>query len=122
MNYQHREFRSRLRNAKRLRLYAQLVVSDHRAMSASLAEAESSSQRWEKEAKEGIEKVARAEVERDVARYEASIACMDVDAAGSGRKKVEFELARVQNALVVAEEARRKTRLAVWSLNESLCF
>ena len=33
---------------------------------------------------------------------------MDVDAAGNARAKVEFELARVQNALAVAEKARRK--------------
>ena len=33
---------------------------------------------------------------------------MDVDAAGSARAKVESELARVQNALAVSEEARRK--------------
>ena len=38
---------------------------------------------------------------------------MDAEAAGSARAKVEFELARVQNALDVAEEARRMTRLAV---------
>ena len=82
----------------RLWLYAQSTVSDHRALSASLVEAESSSQRWEKEAKEGIEKVARAEAERDAARHKASMACMDADAAGSAKEKVESELARVQNA------------------------
>ena len=101
-----------------MRLYAQSVVSDHRKLSASLVEAESSSWRWENEAKESVEKGARAEVERDAARHDASIACMDADAAGSARAKVEFELARVQNALAVAEEVRRKaedeaSRLAV---------
>ena len=99
------------------------------ALSASLAEAESSSHHWEKEAKEGVEKVARVEAEKDVARYEASMARMDVDAARSSKTQVESELARVQNALAVSEEARRKaeggrrkTRLAVWPPNESLCF
>ena len=33
---------------------------------------------------------------------------MDADAAGNARAKVESELARVQNALAVAEEARWK--------------
>ena len=33
---------------------------------------------------------------------------IDVDATGSARAKVESELARVQNALGVAEEARQK--------------
>ena len=92
----------------RLQLYAQSTVSDHKAMSTSLAEAESSSRQREKEAKEGVKKVARAEAERDVARYEASMACMDAAAVGSARTQVESKLARVQNALVVAKEARRK--------------
>ena len=53
--------------------------------------------------------MARAEPERDAARHEALMARMDADAAGSARAKVEFELARVQNALAVLEEARWKT-------------
>ena len=101
-----------------LRLYAQSVVADYSALSASLAETKSSSRRWENEAKESVEKVARAEVERDVALHEASMARMDVDAAESARVKVESELASVQNALAVVEEARPKAedeanRLAV---------
>ena len=61
MTYQHQEFQTRLRDVERLWLYAQSVVSDHRALSASLDEAESSSRRWENEAKESVEKIARAE-------------------------------------------------------------
>ena len=80
---------------ERLSLYAQSVVSDHSALSASLAEAELRSQRWEKEAKEGVEKVDRGEAERDVAHHEALMASMDVDEAGSAKAKVESELARV---------------------------
>ena len=89
MTYKHREFQSRLRDAERLRLYAQSAVSDNRALSASLAEEESRSRCWEKEVKEGIEKVARAEAERDATRHEASMARMDADAAGRARAKVE---------------------------------
>ena len=85
MTYQHREFQSRLRDAERLRLYAQSTVSDHRAMSASLAEAESSSRCWEKEAIEGVKKVARVEAERDAPRYKASMAHIDAVEAGSAR-------------------------------------
>ena len=62
-------------------------------LSASLVEVESRSQRWEKEAKEGVEKVARSEAERDAARHEGSMALMDADAARSARVKVESELA-----------------------------
>ena len=36
------------------------------------------------------------------------MACMDADAAGNAKARVESELARVQNALAVAEEARQK--------------
>ena len=79
-------------------------------MSASLTKAESSSRRWEKEAKEGVKKVARAEVERDAARYEASMARMDAAAAGSAKTQVESELVRVQNALAVSKEAWRKEK------------
>ena len=85
MTYHHQEFKSRLRDAERLRLYAKSVVSNYRALSASLAKAESSSWCWDKKAKEGVEKVAQAEAERDVARYEASMARMDAVAAGCAR-------------------------------------
>ena len=62
--------------------------------------------------------MARAEAERDVVRHEASMAHMDADAARSARGKMESELARVQNALAVLEEAKKKaedeaSRLAV---------
>ena len=79
MTYQHREFKSRLRDAESLRLYAQSVVSNHRGLSASLAKAESRSRCWEMEAKEGVEKMARAKAESDAARHEASMARMDAD-------------------------------------------
>ena len=107
MTLQHREFQSRLR-AERLRLYAQSIVSDHRALSASLAEAESSSRCWENEAKESVENMVQAEAERDAAHHDALMACMDADMAGSAKAKVESELARVQNALAVAKKARQK--------------
>ena len=71
MTYQHQEFQTRLRDAERLRLYAQSVVSDHRVLSASLAEAESSSWRCENEAKGSVERMAQAEAERDAARHDA---------------------------------------------------
>ena len=54
--------------------------------------------------------MARAEAGRDAARYETSMARMDATATGSARTQVKFELARVQNALVVAKEARWKAK------------
>ena len=78
-------------------------------LSASLAEAESSSWRWENDAKGRVERMARAKEERDVAHHDASMARMYADVAGNSRAKVESEFSRVQNALSVAEKARLKT-------------
>ena len=78
-----------------MRLYARSVVSDHKAQSASLAEAESISQGWENEAKESVEKMVRVNIERDVTLHNVSMARMDADATGSAKAKVESELARV---------------------------
>ena len=89
-------------------------------LSASLAEAESSSRRWENEAKESIENMARAKADRDAAHHDASMARMDADVAGNTRAKVEFELARVQNALAVAEEARWKAEKEASRLADEL--
>ena len=85
---------------------------------------ESSSWRWENEAKESVEKMARAPENKDAARHDASMARIDADVAGNAREKVESELAMVQNTLAVAEEARRRrnTKLVVWPSNESLCY
>ena len=79
-------------------------------MSPSLAEVESSSRCWENEAKESVEKMTRVEAERDTARHDASMARMDANATGSAKAKVESLLARVQNALMLAKEARRKAK------------
>ena len=54
--------------------------------------------------------MARAKAKRDTAFHDASIAQMDADAVGNTRANVESELARVQNALAVAEEVRRKAK------------
>ena len=75
-----------------MRLYAQSVISDHKVLSASLAEAESSSRPWENQARVSVERMARAEIERDDARHDALMACMDADAAGNSRARLEFEL------------------------------
>ena len=120
MTYQHQEFQTRLRDAERLRLYAQSIVSDHKMLSASLAEAESSSRHWENEARGSIERMAHAEAERDATRHDALMARMDGNAAGSARTRVEFELARVKNALAAVEEVRRKADDEVSSLTDEL--
>ena len=64
--------------------------------------------RLELKAKEFAERAARAEAERDAALHEAAMAKLSAEGALSTRAQVETELARVQRALGLVEEARRK--------------
>ena len=108
MAFQHREFRTRLREAERLRLYAQSAFSDKKAQSASLMEVESRLRRLELEAREAVERATRAEAERDAAHHEVAMAWLEIDVAGSAWAQVESELALVQRALAASEDGRRK--------------
>ena len=68
---------------------------------------EESKSRWLKlEAREAVEKAARAKVERDVAHHEVEMARLEIDAAGSARAQMESELARVQHPLAASEDTR----------------
>ena len=70
MSLQHREFVNRLRDAERLRLYVQSNLSAQESLDASLKEVQLTAQRWELKTKEAMDRVARAEEERDVTRHE----------------------------------------------------
>ena len=83
MAFQHREFRTRLRDAERLRLYAQSAFFDKKALSALLMEAESKSRRLELEAREAVERETHAEAERYVSRREVAMARLEIDAVSS---------------------------------------
>ena len=83
-------------------------------MDASLKEAQLSSQRWELEDKEAMERVVWAETERDAARHEAAMARLEIDALNG--TQVEVELAYLRDVLVATELASRRHSLAV------LCF
>ena len=61
-------------------MYAQSVASHHQTLTASLAMAEASSERWKKEAKDGAASVIRAEKERDKVKQEDMAAQMIVAA------------------------------------------
>ena len=108
MELQHHEFELWLRDAERLRLYVQAGMAEREMQSASLKQAELACRLLELEAKEFIERAARAEAERDAALHEAAIAKLSAEGALSTRAQVETELARVQRALGLVEEARRK--------------
>ena len=108
MAFQHREFQTRLRDTKRLRIYAQSAFPDQKALSASLMEAESNSRCWESEVREAVERAVHAESKRDVAHHEVAMARLEIEEAGSTRAQVESELAQVQRALAASEDAWRK--------------
>ena len=91
-------------------------------LSASLDEAESSSWRWENEARGSVERMACAETERDATHHDVLMACMDADVAGNERARVESELARVQSALAAAEEARHKADDEISRLTDERVF
>ena len=59
ITYQHRDFWSRLDDIERLRLYAQLDVSKHQALDASLAKVEFKLKRLKQEAKVGGRRLNR---------------------------------------------------------------
>ena len=109
MVLQHHEFELRLRDAERLRLYVQAGMAGREMQSASLKQAELACRRLELEAKESAERAARAEAERDAALHEATMAKLSTEGALSTQAQVETELARVQRALGLAEEARQKS-------------
>ena len=74
--------------------------------SASLKEAELACRLLELEAKESAERAARAEAERDTTHHEATMAKLETEGDVNARPHMEFELARVQHALAIAESAR----------------
>ena len=101
MARQHREFQSHLDDAEKLRLYAQSAASHHQSLTASLAKAEASSERWEKEARDGVANIIQAEKERDEAKQEARVAQMVAAAAEDAKDKVEVDLTKALNSLAL---------------------
>ena len=78
-----------------------------------MAKVKSKSKHWEREAKAGVEKVERAEKERDEAKQEAKVACLTVVAAVDAKARVEDDLNRVQDALAAVEEDGRRLEAEV---------
>ena len=71
-------------------MYIQSGLSNKEILNASLKEARLNARRWELEAKEAVNRVARAEAERDAARHEASMAWLETDAASSARAQMNL--------------------------------
>ena len=120
MALQHHEFGLRLRDTERLRLFVQAGMAEREMHNASLKKAELACRRLELEAKESTERAARAEAERDTARHEAAMAKLATEGDVNTRAQIESELARVQSALVLAEEARRRAEFEHEAAQEEL--
>ena len=63
--------------------------------SASLKEAELACIRLELEAKESVERAARAEAKRDTACHEVAMAKLETEGAVNTRAQMEYELVQV---------------------------
>ena len=110
---QHRELHLQLEDVEKLRRYAQSVVSKHHALDDALDKAKSRSKHWEQKAMVGIKRMISVEKERDEAKEEAQNARLVVFATGDAKARVEDNLARVQDALVIAEDVRHKVEVEV---------
>ena len=108
MALQHHEFELRLRDVERLRMFVQAGMAEREMQIASLKQVELTCHRLELEIRESSERAAQVEAERDTAHHEAAMAKLTTEGALNTRAQIESELARVQNALALAEEARRK--------------
>ena len=87
---------------------------------ASLKQAELTCRRLELEARESTERDARVEAERDTVRHEAAMAKLTTEGALNTLAQIKSELARVQNALALTEEARRKAEFDHGTAQEAL--
>ena len=88
--------------------------------SATLKKAELACRRLELEARESAERAARAEAERDTACHEAEMAKLAIEGAVNTRAQIESELARVQRALALAEEAHQRVESEHGAAREAL--
>ena len=95
-------------------------MAEREMRDASLKKAELECRRLELEAKESAERAARAEAKRDTALHEAAMAKLASEGAFNTQAQIETELARVQNALALAEEARRRVEHEHGATQEAL--
>ena len=109
MALQHHEFELRLRDVEQLRLFVQAGMVEREMQVASLKQAELTCRCLEIEAKESADRAARAEAKRDTVSHEEAMAKLTTEGSFNTRAQIESDLFGVQNALVVVEEARRKS-------------
>ena len=76
--------------------------------------------RLELEAKEAVDRAARAKTERDVVRHEMAMVRLEIEVAGSARAQVELELSQVQSALSISEGSWLKAESELGSVQQAL--
>ena len=122
MALQHHEIELWLRDAERLRLYVQSRMAEREMQSSSLKKAELACRRLELELTKSAERATRAEVERDEARHEATMAKLTTEAIVNTRAQIESELAWVCHALSVADNARQRAEAKHGVTREALAL
>ena len=120
MALQHHEFKLRLRDTERLRLFVQAGIAEREMQSASLKKVELACHPLELEVRESAKRAARAEAERDAASHEAAMAKLATKGVVNTRAQIESKLARVQRALALAEEVRRRAEYEHGAAQEAL--
>ena len=111
MASQHRDLHLRLDDAEKLWRYTQFAIYKHKSIDDALGKARAKSKYWEHKAKEGTESTTEVENERDEAKEEAQVARLAATTTGNAKARVEVDMARVQDALEVAKEARHKAEV-----------
>ena len=97
-------------------------MAEREMQSTLLKKVELACCRLELEVKESAERVARAEVERDAACHEAVMAKLAIEGAVNTRAQIESELARVQRALTLAENACQRAESEHGAAREALAL
>ena len=120
MALQHHEFELQLRDAERLRLFVQAGMAEREMHSASLKKSELACRHLELEARESAERATWAEAERDTVRHEVAMAKLATEGAVNTRAQIDSELARVQSALVLVEEAYRRAEFEHGATHKTL--
>ena len=95
-------------------------MAEQEMQSASLKKAELACRRLELEARESAERAIRAEAERDAVCHEVAMAKLETKGAVNTREQIESELARVQRALALVEEARQRAEFEHGAAREAL--
>ena len=105
-----------------MRLYVQAGITEREMQSASLKKDELACRRLEQEARESAERATWAEAERDATCHEAVMAKLAIEGAVNTRAQIEYELARVQRALALTEEARQRAEFKYGATREELAL